>query len=57
MFELCFANTIDTTVLDKGPDGYFVFTGDIGDMWLRDSSAQAIAIASPAHCERRARDW
>ncbi|MFI5338169.1 MAG: glycoside hydrolase family 125 protein, partial [Opitutales bacterium] len=43
MFENCFPNTLDTTV-EQGtvggrPDTY-VITGDIGAMWLRDSSAQ-----------------
>jgi len=43
MFENCFPNTLDTTVLhhvagDK-PDT-FIITGDIDAMWLRDSTAQ-----------------
>ncbi len=44
MFEVCFPNTLDTTVkFKKGNDGRpdtFVITGDIHAMWLRDSSAQ-----------------
>lgn len=44
MFEVCFPNTLDTTVKfqvdeDGNPDT-FVITGDIDAMWLRDSSAQ-----------------
>ncbi len=50
-FEACYLNTLQTTVtkLDgwnfKGakppPEGsYFILTGDIGDMWLRDSACQ-----------------
>jgi len=43
MFEMCFPNTLDTTVdfelIDGRPDTY-VITGDIDAMWLRDSSAQ-----------------
>ncbi len=39
-FKGCFLNTIETTVslLDDG--GYFVITGDIPAMWLRDSASQ-----------------
>lgn len=43
MFENCFPNTIDTTVVHRMKDGRpdtFVLTGDIHAMWLRDSSAQ-----------------
>ncbi|MBK8813559.1 MAG: glycoside hydrolase family 125 protein [Acidobacteria bacterium] len=43
MFEICYPNTLDTTVdyeeIDGKPDTY-VITGDIDAMWLRDSSAQ-----------------
>lgn len=44
MFEICFPNTLDTTVhfsMDEaGNPDTFVYTGDIHAMWLRDSSAQ-----------------
>eukprot|EP01013_Petalomonas_cantuscygni_P016543 TRINITY_DN33551_c0_g1_i1.p1 TRINITY_DN33551_c0_g1~~TRINITY_DN33551_c0_g1_i1.p1 ORF type:complete len:655 (+),score=140.67 TRINITY_DN33551_c0_g1_i1:275-1966(+) len=40
MFSRTFLNTIDTTA-KVSPQGWtFVITGDIGDMWLRDSAAQ-----------------
>lgn len=35
----CFLNTIETTVRKSG-DTYFVITGDIPAMWLRDSTSQ-----------------
>ena len=39
IFSACFMNTIDTTLtIDK--DGYFIITGDIPAMWLRDSAMQ-----------------
>lgn len=44
MFEVCFPNTLDTTVKfsidENGKPQTFVITGDIDAMWLRDSSAQ-----------------
>ena len=43
IFEASYPNTLDTTVsfstVDGKPDT-FIITGDIGAMWLRDSSAQ-----------------
>lgn len=43
LFENCFPNTLDTTVIyseSKGRPLTYVITGDIDAMWLRDSSAQ-----------------
>ena len=40
LFRNCYPNTLATTT-NPGEDGrYFVFTGDIPAMWLRDSTAQ-----------------
>lgn len=36
----CFLNTIETTVKQLEDGTYFVITGDIPAMWLRDSAAQ-----------------
>jgi len=36
----CFLNTIETTVKQLEDGSYFVITGDIPAMWLRDSTAQ-----------------
>ena len=37
----CFLNTMETTVKQLEDGSYFVITGDIPAMWLRDSAAQA----------------
>ena len=39
-FKKCFLNTIETTVTPLDDGSYFVITGDIPAMWLRDSAAQ-----------------
>lgn len=39
-FKGCFLNTIETTVTELEDGSYFVITGDIPAMWLRDSAAQ-----------------
>ena len=36
----CFLNTMETTVTQLEDGSYFVITGDIPAMWLRDSAAQ-----------------
>ncbi len=36
----CFLNTMETTVTQLSDGSYFVITGDIPAMWLRDSAAQ-----------------
>jgi len=41
MFANCFPNTLDTTIQEDRERGdFFVITGDIPAMWLRDSMAQ-----------------
>ncbi|WMJ22084.1 glycoside hydrolase family 125 protein [Paludicola sp. MB14-C6] len=40
LIKQCFLNTIETTVQQLEDDSYFVITGDIPAMWLRDSAAQ-----------------
>lgn len=42
LVKQCFLNTIDTTVKRLGEEEYFVITGDIEAMWLRDSSFQVM---------------
>ena len=39
-FKNCFLNTIETTVAKLDDGSYFVITGDIPAMWLRDSASQ-----------------
>ena len=45
----CYLNTIETTVKECDNGDYFVITGDIPALWLRDSSAQLRPYA--AHCK------
>lgn len=40
LMKQCFLNTIETTVDQLDDGSYFVITGDIPAMWLRDSAAQ-----------------
>lgn len=40
MVKQCFLSTIETTVKQLEDGSYFVITGDIPAMWLRDSGAQ-----------------
>lgn len=40
LIKQCFLNTIETTVRQLEDGTYFVITGDIPAMWLRDSAAQ-----------------
>lgn len=40
MFKQCFMSTFETTAQRDSDGSYFVITGDIPAMWLRDSSAQ-----------------
>lgn len=40
LISRCFLNTMETTVKQLEDGSYFVITGDIPAMWLRDSSAQ-----------------
>ncbi len=40
LVKQCFLNTIETTVKKLDDGSYFVITGDIPAMWLRDSMAQ-----------------
>lgn len=40
MFSSCFLNTITTTTERLSDGTYYVFTGDIPALWLRDSAAQ-----------------
>lgn len=46
MFEKCFANPLDTAVfMSKDADGNddtCIIAGDLPDMWLRDSTTQAL---------------
>ncbi len=40
MYENCYPNTIETALVPCEDGTYFVLTGDIPAMWLRDSAAQ-----------------
>ena len=52
----CYLNTIETTVKQCDNGDYFVITGDIPALWLRDSAAQLrpyipLCKSDPALCE------
>lgn len=51
----CFLNTIETTV-KKADDDYFVITGDIYAMWLRDSSEQIMHYVRYANDDKDLQD-
>lgn len=40
IFKNCFSNTLEQALLPMTEGGFFVLTGDIPAMWLRDSTAQ-----------------
>ncbi|KEG05632.1 DUF1237 domain protein, partial [Trypanosoma grayi] len=42
LFENCFPNTLDTTVIRASEQDSFIITGDINAMWLRDSMFQVL---------------
>jgi meiotically up-regulated gene 157 (Mug157) protein len=58
LFENCYPNTLDTTVLtgmrDGKPDS-FVITGDIDALWLRDSTAQVTPYLPLAKTDEKLR--
>lgn len=51
----CFLNTIETTVRKSG-DSYFVITGDIPAMWLRDSTSQLMHYVRYAKEDEKLRE-
>lgn len=40
MYENCFLSTVKTALRPQEDGSYFVLTGDITAMWLRDSAAE-----------------
>ena len=54
MFEKCFANPLDMAVThirdENGDDDTWIIAGDLPDMWLRDSTTQALPYL-PYMCE------
>ena len=52
----CFLNTMETTVKQLEDGSYFVITGDIPAMWLRDSAAQVRPYVKYAAQDRELRD-
>ena len=55
-FKGCFLNTIETTVTKLDDGGYFVITGDIPAMWLRDSTAQLTHYIRYANQDKNLKD-
>ena len=40
MYKKCYVNTLETALVPMDDGTYFVLTGDIPAMWLRDSTAE-----------------
>lgn len=56
MFEVCYTNTITSTIKKMGDGTTHVITGDIPAMWLRDSSAQIKPYLTLAGEDKEIRD-
>lgn len=56
LVKQCYLNTIDTTVKKLDDGGYFVITGDIEAMWLRDSAFQMMHYVPMADKDEQLRD-
>ncbi len=52
----CFLNTMETTVEQLEDGSYFVITGDIPAMWLRDSAAQVMLYTRYAKEDAKLRE-
>ena len=40
MYKKCYVNTLETAAVPMDDGSYFILTGDIPAMWLRDSTAE-----------------